>query len=1206
MFSEDRLHLAQPQNVENRDQRRHIRIEHSGTVQLVGEGRRFSGQAINLSRTGMQVVVNLPDSYESVRSITFTLPNSEHTLELPCRIVRYESGNGNEQSNILGLEFSYQGEAQLLLIENYIREMKKKELADTPHHSEMRQIPRADCSIRDISVNKSGLRIVSIDNISTEGLLISFEGDLNPDEPIELTFSLPGDKRRIQISGYITYTIRNEFQLPRSAGLRFVDPKETVQARIRNYIVASTSSSAIKYLCDDFIQCGTEAGYSIKNRERIVGMFQDMLNDGTVLNVLLEGQLAIYESRLELLNTREKEFEAIVFLSTKQDLPVPGLTAYFTYTNGGAHYFKTTIARNQKNRLAFKLPQVVLQSEKRSHQRKVLSTDLGVTVLLHPHPENGSRQICEGRLIDISRNGFLCEVELPVSMRGVFCIGQMVRYEMDERWGLGTQGQIRRLQESALHEQKIVLHLGLEAGIERSVYRFSKVEKIEWDRASENVEKARSSGCECRVVEYTNRDKQGIRALINATRFFVKAPVVIMPPGFGKKKEVLAPLVATLLANFSVQNKDIVTIRYDGINKPGESYNCAKKVSRGYEMLHYTANQGIDDLETTLEYVYSNPWFTPERVILVSFSMSSIDARRYLATRPNHGIDLWISAMGVPSAQSTLQKILGGLDVIGNYKMGNNNGIMGILGHLIDMDSLARGLVENKFAYMTDSRRDMSRISIPTLWIYGTYDKWVDVGEVSDIMSINSYSNREVIEVPAGHNLHTSDDALKVYRIITSRIFRWLHNRSMNTVDPNHDEMIRLISYERERLQNEKGIDAESYWKSYLIGNKISDPGYDFYDNFAEFRQFMDLEARLIDLRPGDRLIDLGCGTGLLLQSILKEAKKQFQHEDHAELVAVDLVPEALEKVKMKCTRLLARYPNLASVHINYSATNLEPNRWLPICEYVCNPELDFNYLRNKIQGLKNSYIDKLIASDWEELLPIMKGEIPLPSTSLNYKYELGQECYHVIVEFNKAARFLRENLGFFSLANQRLSSGGGIVPTGLTSTTTSLPDFDQLRLGNQGLTLFYPFENNSFNKLVASLFLSYLFNPQYAVAEFYRILEPGGTALISSMKPDSDVSVIFTNYIEKLNESGGQPNAFRNSDKRLAATDMLNEAASLFELEQEGFFRFFTAEELIGLCENCGFQSIRIFQSLGNPPQAHVLVAQKPLQGDENTGGRS
>jgi len=1201
MFSEDRLQLILPRSGNSRDQRKHIRMEHSGSVQLVGEGRRFTGQAVNISRTGMQVVVNLPDSYESVRSITFTLPNTEHTIELPCRIVRSETENDNDHGGILGLEFSYQGEAQLLLIENYIREMKNRELARAPQSSEMRQIPRADCSIGDITVNKTGVRILSIDNISTEGLLISYEGELDPTETIEIEFSLPGDKRRFRISGYITYTIRNDFLLPRSAGFRFIDPKETFQARIRNFIVASTSTSAIRFLCNEFKQHGTAAGYSIHSRELIVRLFSDMLEEETILNVLLEGQLAIYESKLERLNAGKDEFEAVLYMPARQAPPVPGITAYFTYNNGGSHYFKTTITRNRNNRLACKLPRIVLQSEKRSHQRKVLSTDLDVGVLLHPRDETARRNAFEGKLIDISRNGFLCEVELPLHLRDVFSIGQILRYELDERWGLDTRGQIRHMQELLRYDHRILVQLGIEAGIERSIYRFNRVDPREWDENKGTGEGSGAGGFDSRAVEYANKRNQGIRALINATRFFVKAPVIVLPPGFGKKKEVLSPLVATLLANFSSQNRELVTVRYDGINRPGESFNSAKQVKRGYEMLHYRVQQGMEDLETTLEYVYSNPYFKPEKVILVSFSMSSLDARRYLASTAKYRVDLWISAMGVPSAQSTLRNILGGLDVIGNFKMGTKNGIMGMLGHLIDMDALAKGLVENKYAFMTDARRDMSRISIPAIWIYGTYDKWVNEDQVIDAMSINSKSNREIIEVPAGHNLHTSDDALKVYRIIASRIFRWLNCKTIDAVNPNRDEMLRMITYERERLQNTTGIDTQNYWKSYLIGNRESDSGYDFYNNFFEFRQFMELEARLTDLQAGDRMLDLGCGTGLLLETILDRASRYFTPGSTAHITAVDLIPEALEKTQSKCDQLLTQHPNLDSVHIDCLVENLEPSRWLPVYEYICNPALDYNFLRNKVEGLKNSDIDKLLQADQKELQRFMRGDMPQSDCLEKYKSVLGEECYQTVVEFNKAARYLRQTLGPAGLPGSGFPGAvEALEPAVLTAAAESPPDFKLLRFDGRGLNLAYPFKSNSCTKLVASLFLSYVFNPQYAVAQFYRILRPGGTAIISSMKPDSDVSMIFTRYTESLRRTGGSSAPCANSEKLSAATNMLNEAASLFELEQEGYFKFFSAEELIAICENSGFKSIQVYRSLGTPPQALILVARKPLKDDE------
>jgi hypothetical protein len=58
----------------------------------------------------------------------------------------------------------------------------------------------------------------------------------------------------------------------------------------------------------------------------------------------------------------------------------------------------------------------------------------------------------------------------------------------------------------------------------------------------------------------------------------------------------------------------------------------------------------------------------------------------------------------------------------------------------------------------------------------------------------------------------------------------------------------------------------------------------------------------------------------------------------------------------------------------------------------------------------------------------------------------------------------------------------------------------------------------------------------------------------------------------------------------------MLNEAAGLFELEEDGFFRFYTAEELKSLLSAAGFLEIEVLPSLGSPPQAYIAIAKKRL----------
>jgi hypothetical protein len=90
---------------------------------------------------------------------------------------------------------------------------------------------------------------------------------------------------------------------------------------------------------------------------------------------------------------------------------------------------------------------------------------------------------------------------------------------------------------------------------------------------------------------------------------------------------------------------------------------------------------------------------------------------------------------------------------------------------------------------------------------------------------------------------------------------------------------------------------------------------------------------------------------------------------------------------------------------------------------------------------------------------------------------------------------------------------------------------------------------------------------------------------------------MIFTNYIRKALT----PNCLDEGQKddeggASAARAMLNEAAGLFELEEDGFFKFYTSEELASLLSGAGFVEIKVLPSMGNPAQANIAVARKRL----------
>src|SRR4030042_6763543 len=121
------------------EKRKHARVTPQGSVEFAAANRTIHGTSLNISRNGMQVVVNLPESYEAIRSITFQLPATGEKLRIPCRLVR-TSRNSDQEEQTLGIEFQHEAEAQLLLIEKFIQDEASRTL-------ESRQLPRTDCRI---------------------------------------------------------------------------------------------------------------------------------------------------------------------------------------------------------------------------------------------------------------------------------------------------------------------------------------------------------------------------------------------------------------------------------------------------------------------------------------------------------------------------------------------------------------------------------------------------------------------------------------------------------------------------------------------------------------------------------------------------------------------------------------------------------------------------------------------------------------------------------------------------------------------------------------------------------------------------------------------------------------------------------------------------------------------------------------------------
>jgi SAM-dependent methyltransferase/dienelactone hydrolase len=1165
------------------EKRKDARIRHRETVVLTTGAGAVEGTSVNISRTGMQVVVRVPESFDSVRSTTFTVPSSGERLQLPCKVVRNTPRAGTEE-RILGIEFLEKRESQLLLIDTYIRDVHRQ--------GDPRQLPRTSCHIVDVSTGTSGVQVLSIENLSVDGLLVSYTGTLRTGDSLSLAVSIPGDDRPLRLEGTIVFVVDNVFRENRTAGIRLSPMKELEERRLGNLVLACSTGSIIRSQYHHLQTMPLGPEFSISDHGQIAATLLALKEHCTPVSLLIDGSFTLQEQAIVEVTEDHREFSLGVNTESPPQGSNAGRAAYFAFSwNGSSYYFKTEAVESPLDGVSFAFPALVFRSDNRSYQRKLLrnDSDLRITLSAAEHPQRGFT----GSLVDIGRRGFLCEVLVPDDCEDFFRQGTVVRYACDESLGLDSHGQIRHV--SAVSESYGVhLRLGIEAGIERRTVPVRRMDADEWQGGMpyQDGAEAPANRIESLRVRFTNSKGQEIRGLVNATSLPVDAPVVIIPPAYGKKKEAYSPLVATLLGSSWANGRDLVTLRYDGVNRPGESHQDKTGTKRGYEMLGYRWSQGLVDLKAAIAFARGNPHFKTRKLILVTFSMSAIEARKLLAEEPDSGVELWISCMGAPSAQSTLRNVLGGIDVISNFRKGIPNGIMGMLGHLIDMDGAARDFVEAKYAYRTDARLDMSRIGIPVFWIYGQFDKWIDTEEVTDLMSVTAAGSRELLEIPAGHNLRTSNDAIQTFKLIAAFIHEKLHGVKIIPPDPAREEMMRVLAAEREQVIAPTVAQPSDYWRDYLIGDEKSSGGYDFYRNIEEFTGFLRAEAHGLALEDREVVADLGCGTGLFLEILLDSLARTGRSRRDIEITAVDLVPEALEKARAKCEGLISAQPALTGLRLHFVQGNLEPNRLIPVAHFIQSESSTIGQLRGKIEGLSSETVDRLALCTSPELDEFLRGGAPTVDTVSRLRTLLDVRDVPAVLDLNRAARFLAYQI---EDGDRRSRGRSSEVPQKDLRTSDLL--FDALNFGDYDRSFEFPFPGGHFTKIVASLFISYLFNPQHAAAEIYRMLAPGGLLVVSSMKPDSDISQMFANFIRKLQKRECTAEEARNREAGLSgALSMLNEASSLYELEEDGLFKFYTADELYNLLATAGFQRIEIQPGMGTPPQAYMAIARKAL----------
>lgn len=125
-------------------------------------------------------------------------------------------------------------------------------------------------------------------------------------------------------------------------------------------------------------------------------------------------------------------------------------------------------------------------------------------------------------------------------------------------------------------------------------------------------------------------------------------------------------------------------------------------------------------------------------------------------------------------------------------------------------------------------------------------------------------------------------------------------------------------------------------------------------------------------------------------------------------------------------------------------------------------------------------------------------------------------------------------------------------------------------------------FKNDSFDKICCNLVISYLQNPLFALRELVRVLKPRGRLVITSLKPNADLTEIYRNFV-KVAESNEEIDE---------AWKLLNNAGAIKCKEAEGHYHFFSESELAMMMTIAGAKKIQTCKVLAN--QATLIMAEK------------
>ncbi len=183
-----------------------------------------------------------------------------------------------------------------------------------------------------------------------------------------------------------------------------------------------------------------------------------------------------------------------------------------------------------------------------------------------------------------------------------------------------------------------------------------------------------------------------------------------------------------------------------------------------------------------------------------------------------------------------------------------------------------------------------------------------------------------------------------------------------------------------------------------------------------------------------------------------------------------------------------------------------------------------------------------------------------------------GNPIHYTGIDFVETA--LTQAKGHLTQVLRQTDAGNSQTPN---PSTILSPNFNRLDL-NKPL----PFKDGSFDRIMSNLVIGYLRDPAATIREFLRVLAPGGKMVLTNLKPCSDLTQIYRNFVDRTTTTSAIHEA----------REVLNNSSHIRQGESEGAFQFYSQDEFQQVLQACGADNPRVFPTFGN--QAYIGIVEK------------